>query len=188
MAILTSLKRFDTHPKQYILKRLLLFFLLFFIVMMFFVNYMFDLSQYPVSFFESQLCFSGPIIKSHFAQMTSTELQIYTSAQYVDYGYMIAYGLLILCVGIFLGRLFPTTSIFHYTSYLVGLTGILAACCDAVENGFILLMISNPLGFPDVYAFIHSCFACVKFAILGFFFVWIILTILALIRLKVKKK
>ena len=188
MAILSSLKRFDTYPNQRILKRFLPFTVLLFIGMMFFVNYMFDISNYPVSFFQSQLCFSGPIIKSHFAQMTSSELQMYTYAQYVDYGYMIAYGLLIFCVGIFLGRLFPVTSFFHYASYIIGLAGILAACCDAIEDVFILLMVSNPIGFPDIYAVIHSCFASVKFAILGIFLIWVLLTVFVLIWFKVKKK
>lgn len=184
-----NLKRFDTVPTQTRLKWFLIVLFFLFIVMMIFVNYMFSLSNYPVSFMESQLCFSGKIIKSHFAQMTPTDLHIYTLAQFVDYGYMIVYGLLILVIGIFLGRLIPLHSRWHYTSYLFGLTGIVATCCDGVENIFILLMISNPTGFPNSFAVIHSCFASIKFALLGFFIIWfIVLSMFIILKRRQQKK
>jgi len=38
------------------------------------MNYYFELSNYPVSFFESQLSFSGEIIKSHYSNLTREEI------------------------------------------------------------------------------------------------------------------
>ena len=53
------------------------------------VNYAFELSNYPVSFMESQLSFSGEEIKAHYKQMTHLDIQQYINAQLVDYVYII---------------------------------------------------------------------------------------------------
>ena len=44
---------------------------------------------------------------------------------------------------------------------------ICAPFLDAIENGFILLTLTDLLGFPDWYAFAHSAFALPKWIILG---------------------
>ena len=159
---------FDGFPSPDHTRTLLCVCLVLFPIMMVSVNYAFALSRYPVSFMESQLSFSGEEIKSHFALMNSKEIEIYTFAQFVDYLYIIVYSLLIFSFGIFLGRFFPVHSKKRCLGYSCAIFGLIAGLCDIVENLFILLMSSDPIGFPTVYAVIHSFFASIKFAFLGF--------------------
>jgi len=56
------------------------------------VNYAFEISNYPVSFMESQLSFSGEKIKAHYKQMTHLDIQQYINAQLVDCVYILIYG------------------------------------------------------------------------------------------------
>ena len=93
-------------------------------------------------------------------------------------------GLLIFFIGIFIGRKFPKDSLIRNSSYVVSIAGIAAAFCDAIENGFILLMISDYRYFPDIYAILHSCFALIKFILLGLSIIAIIVfSILYLTRI-----
>ncbi|MHA1885906.1 MAG: hypothetical protein ACW96S_12685, partial [Promethearchaeota archaeon] len=47
-----------------------------------------------------------------------------------------------------------------------------AACCDAIENGFILAMLTDPVGFPDYWAIFHSVFALIKWILLFTIIIW----------------
>ena len=47
--------------------------------------------------------------------------------------------------------------------YSISIFGITAAFCDGIENIFLLMMTSNPINFPNWWAFAHSSFALVKF-------------------------
>jgi hypothetical protein len=145
------------------------------------VNIAFEQSNYPVSFIESQLSFSGETIKSHYQTMTSDDIQFYIYAQVVDIGYMISYGVFIFILGVYLGRLQKKESTLRNTSYLIGLMGIVAMVCDMFENTYIFLMAQNPLGFPNIYAIIHSLFASIKFALLGGALIGVIILIIILI-------
>ncbi len=70
---------------------------------------------------------------------------------------------------------------------LITIFGPIAACCDAVENVFIFLMLSDPQGFPNIWAISHSCFALVKFILLGILITWIIIALIALLIRKIHK-
>lgn len=74
------------------------------------------------------------------------------------------------------------------TSFGVAIAGIVAGCCDAVENGFIILMINNPVAFPDIYALIHSYFALTKFILLGLSIIWIIVMMVVVVVLLFRKR
>ncbi|HEY0088752.1 MAG TPA: hypothetical protein VGB37_07910, partial [Candidatus Lokiarchaeia archaeon] len=84
-----------------------------------------------------------------------------------------------------ISRKFNENSKMRNSCLLVAIFGPIAACCDAMENVFILLMLSDPQGFPNVWAITHSWFALVKFILIGILFTWIII---ALIALLVRKK
>ena len=172
---------FDRFPLQCHLRAMLFVCLFLFLVMLVAVNYAFALSGYPVSFMESQLSFSGEKIKTHFAMMTSEEIVIYKIAQLVDYLYIFIYVLLIFSIGIFLGRFFPNRSKKRCLGYSCAIFGVVAGLCDIIENFFILLMSSDPMGFPNFYAILHSFFASIKFTLLGFSICLILISLLLII-------
>jgi len=161
------LDRFDRSPSDEMLKKGLIVFFILFVITCISVNYAFEISNYPVSFTESQLSFSGQSIKSHYAQMTDEDIGVYIMAQGVDYAYLFCYGGFILLLGVFIGRKWFTDSSIRYGAYIMGCAGIIAAICDAIEDAFIIAMAKNPVHFPDSYAIAHSYLASIKFALLG---------------------
>lgn len=184
------LPKFDLFPNTNSIGRLVIFFLIMFIIMNIVVTHAFEISGYPVSFSESQLSFSGEQIKSHFSKMSDNQITLYFYAQLVDYAYIFVYSCLIFFLGIYIGRKFPEKSLFKKSGFIISLAGIFAGLCDGIENGFIVLMISNPSSFPNVYAIIHSCFALIKFILLGLSIIWIVLLIIIIMirKLVLKKK
>jgi hypothetical protein len=168
------------------LNQMILIFISSFIIMNLIVNYAFTISGYPVSFMESQLSFSGELIKSHFSIMTDNQIELYFYAQIVDYVFIFVYSCLIFVIGIYLARSFQKNSLLQKSGYVVALSGIVAGICDASENVFIILMINNHTSFPNIYAIIHSCFALLKFILLGCIILWIILLFAIIIIRKFK--
>ena len=166
-------------------KRLLIFGVILMIIVYPFMAYFFFASHYPVFFFESQLSFSGETIKSHLKTMNSEEINLYRIGQSFDYAYMVSYASLYFSLTLIISRKFNENSKMRNSCLLVAIFGPIAACCDAMENVFILLMLSDPQGFPNVWAITHSWFALVKFILIGILFTWIII---ALIALLVRKK
>ena len=183
-----NLSVFDTFPSNQNLKRIVIVCFGFFIIANISVNYAFVASGYPVSFTESQLSFSGEEIKSHYAVMTDEQITLYLYAQIVDYVFIISYILLIFYLGIYLGRKLSQHKTLKNISYLIAIGGVIAGCCDMVENAFILLMIKEHATFPNIYATLHSYLALVKFtlmivALVGF----IVLGILYIVKYRSEK-
>ena len=152
------------------------------------VNYAFELSNYPISFIESQLSFRGEEIKTHYRQMTHLDIQQYIYAQLIDYIYIIIYSSLTFFLGLYLGRHLFITSKIRFSAYIMGLGGLIAGCCDAIENIFIILMATKPKDFPNIYAIIHSIFASIKFALLGIFIIWLVLILTMIIYRKIRRQ
>jgi len=132
----------------------------------------FFISGYPVSFLESQLSFSGQILKAHY-QVTNIDL--YRFAQLLDYGYMTSYGTLIFTLALIICRKFNIESLWTKMGCILAFLGVLAAFCDACENAFIIAMLSDPFGFPDIWAIIHSIFALIKWILLPICITWIVI-------------
>jgi hypothetical protein len=184
-----KLSMFDTYPHDQKLKTILIISIILFIITCISVNFAFEASGYPVSFMESQLSFSGEVIKSHYSVMTDTQIQQYFYAQLVDYTFIFSFTLLIFSTGIYLGRKLPKASTLRKSAYVIALAGIIAGCCDSIENGFILLMIKDHATFPNIYAIIHSCFASVKYSLLGLSIIAIVsLLLVYIIKYKPMKK
>ena len=180
------LEKLSNWPTPRITKHLLIFSIILWIVVYPFLCFFFEISNYPVWFWESQLSFNGDIIKSHLKTMNSEEINLYRIAQSLDYLFMIAYGTFYFAISIILSRKFDKNSAFKKFGYMVAICGPIAACCDAIENFFIFLMIQDPTGFPNVWAIIHSYFALVKYILLFICFSWVIIA--ALVRLKTKNR
>ncbi|MFX1251798.1 MAG: hypothetical protein ACFFCZ_09340 [Promethearchaeota archaeon] len=128
-----------------------------------------------------QLGFNAEYIRSVFSLMSNEELSIFILGNLFDYVFMIAYGTLIFSSALLLTRKLREGSIWNQIGFFIAIAGIIASCCDAMENIFLLLMVSNPVNFPSWLAIPHSSFALVKFIILYASMGWIFLTIVLIV-------
>jgi hypothetical protein len=162
-------KKLLVWPSSKKLKILLIFglFLCFSVipVMQFFST----LSGYPADLFTSQLSFSGDLMKGYYA---ITNIELYRIAPSLDYIFMLGYGLILFSISLLITRRYNTTPIILNVGFVISLSVILAACCDAIENGFILAMLTDPVGFPDYWAIFHSVFALIKWILLFTIIIW----------------
>jgi hypothetical protein len=136
------------------------------------MQYFTQLSGFPAEIFSSQLSFSGALMKSYYAL---TNVDIYRIAPSLDYIFMIGYGLILFSSSILIARRFRETSIIQNVGFIIAISGVIAASCDAIENIFILMMLTDPLAFPDYWAVTHSIFALIKWILLMIVISWIVL-------------
>lgn len=179
------LDKFNDWPSKKTTRNLLIFGIIFFLIIIPLMIIFYELSHYPVSFFESQLSFSGAVIKSHFSVMNVAELNYYLIWLIVDYGFMVGFGIIYFSLNLILARNFEESSSWRKFGYIGALFGILYFCCDATENIFIFTMLNDPLGFPNILALTHSWIALVKFI---FNFSSAFLIIAAAITLVIRKR
>ena len=111
------------------------------------MQYFTQLSGFPAAIFSSQLSFSGVLMKSYY---TLTNIELYRIAPSLDYIFMIGYALILFCSSILVARRFRATSIIQREGFIIAFSGVLAACCDAIENIFIESSIVNSLTFKEV--------------------------------------
>ena len=176
------LDKLGEWPSDNVVKKLAIIAAILIPVMYLIMGPFFFLSGFPsTAITYSQLCFSGPILKSLYAFVVATPNGVffYTIAQTADYGFMVIYGLCIFNLALHIGRQFDSQSTWRKSSYIIALFGIVAPSCDAVENAFILLTMTNPLGFPDIWAVIHSIFALFKWIFLLSAIIWAIIAAIA---------
>ena len=93
-------------------------------------------------------------------------LELYRIGESIDYVFMVAYGTLTLCLILIIARKFEEDSKWRAFGYKLVPGSIIMALCDATENAFILMMLSDPSGFPDIWAILHSTFALIKWILL----------------------
>ena len=148
--------------------------LVIFFISYFTMNYFHSLANDPVTnIFETQLSFSAEFMRWQYASM-GEGIEYYRWVAITDYGFMVGYGLLIFCLALKISRKFAIHSKPRDIGSVMALFGLVAAGLDAIENAFILAMLSDPTGFPDFLAIAHSSFALVKWT-LGFIAVLYIL-------------
>ncbi|MBN1215405.1 MAG: hypothetical protein JXA99_08165 [Candidatus Lokiarchaeota archaeon] len=135
--------------------------------------YFYEISNYPVNFFESQLSFDGNIIKAHYTLMNRNEINLYKLANIFDYFFLISMGVIRFSVCIRIKRRFDNNSMLKKIGNLFIILGILSTIFDGLENIFILLMANDPIAFPNWYALIHSWFAFLKYILMFGVMVWI---------------
>lgn len=126
-------------------------------------------SGHPVDYFTGQTAFSGPVIKEYYGHMQDAgTLDIYIRTQMIDFGFILA----MIGVGVFiftlLARLGRAGSFSRRVGLLAGLSIATGALCDAIENGISFIMLANPAGFADWLALPYSAFASIKFALIAF--------------------
>jgi hypothetical protein len=180
------------RPTEKTTKYLLIFSLPLLIITASIVMYLLKLSNYPGTLNETQLGFSGEYIKSSFSHMSKEDMSIFIIANIFDYVFMVAYGTFFFSLALILTRKLKEISIWRKIGYSISIFGITAACCDGIENIFLLMMASNPVNFPNWWAIGHSCFALAKFiqmyiAIGGIILMALVIVVSRLIKMNVNK-
>ncbi|MHA1143641.1 MAG: hypothetical protein ACTSRW_02820 [Candidatus Helarchaeota archaeon] len=136
----------------------------------------------------SELCFSGPILKSMYVVLVvQGTVDLYRIGQLWDYGFMVAYGLLIFSLALIIARAFEEDSFWHESGYVISLFGIAAPLLDVFENVFILLTLTNPLGFPDWLAVAQSAVSLPKWILILTALIWALVTAVILLIRKLRK-
>ena len=143
----------------------------------------FYLSGSPLSkVIPGQISFSGTYLKDIYWE--TANLSYYKISQILDYIFMISYGILLFSLSVKVTRDYPQGSLFKTIGYSIAIGGIIAACLDGLENVFILLTLTNPLGFPDWYAITQSSFSVPKWILI---FIAIVYILIAYFYRKIKK-
>ncbi len=184
----TKLEKLNDWPSDKATKRLLyLGFIILWINWPFFI-YIVSLANYPATFLESQLSFSGAVIKSHFKEMSAEEINYYVIYQICDIIYDFAHIFMFFGLSLFLARKFVEDSGWRKSGFLIAILGVIGSISDIIENSLIIMMTTDPQGFPDILAVAHSVFATIKFTLWGIQVVWIIWADVKLLKKEVFTK
>ena len=126
-------------------------------------------SNHPVDYATGQTSFSGETIKGYYATMQEAgTLDVYWQTQFIDFGFILAIACMGLFVATLVARLGRPNSWARRLGLFAGAAALLGALCDAIENGWSFVMLSNPTDFADWLAFPYSAFASAKFAMIAF--------------------
>ena len=142
-------------------------------------------SGYPVSLFESQLAFSGPVIKEYHQVLLSLDtMGIYLNVQYLDYALMFFTGLFFFIAALLIARAHKDNSFWRRFGLVGALIIPAATLMDAIENIFLLMRLSAPLSFPNWLAVAYSLSAFIKLVLFVVGLLWLIASGLVLIYQK----
>ena len=179
-----KLEQLSEWPSDKNIKRLLYFCIILYFIHFPFLVYFSIISNYPVDPAGSQITFSGAIIKSHLKGMSTEEINYYRIYQLLDCIYAFFFGLLFFSLSLYLARKFDEVSTWKKSGYLMSIFGIIDGCCDITVNSIILMMLTDPQGFPDEWAIIHSYLTVITITLMLIIYVWIIVADIKLFRKK----
>ena len=121
-------------------------------------------SRHPVDYMTGQTGFSGQAIKEYYAAMSDTgTLDIYVTTQLIDFGFILGFIAIGLFVCTLIARLNRGASVGRTLGLFAGMSFVVGAACDAIENGWSFVMLADPSGFADWIAYPYSAFAVMKF-------------------------
>jgi len=137
-------------------------------------------SKHPVDYMTGQTSFSGQTIKAYYAEMQDAgTLNVYFTTQLIDFGFIVA----MACVGMFIctliARLGRVDSLGRRVGLFAGLSFLLGAACDAIENGWSFVMLANPADFANWLALPYSTFASLKFGLVTLGMLLVLVSILS---------
>lgn len=125
-------------------------------------------SQHPVDYMTGQTTFNGETVKGHYAAMSDAgTLDIYGKTQLIDFGFILGFIGIGLFVITLLARLNRAESLRLNLGPFAGLSFVLGAFSDGIENGWSFVMLANPSNFADWIgiAIPYSIFAVLKFGL-----------------------
>ena len=103
-----------------------------------------------------------------------TDIETYRISASLEYIFMLGYGLALFSVSILITRRYKESSLINKTGYYIAILGVIAACCNGIEDIFILVMLMNPTVFLNVWAIAHSIFAFLKWILIYTWISWLI--------------
>ena len=172
-----KLDRLGEWPSDRVLKILLVISIILSVFFTLIMSIPRDLSGFPANYVvPSEVCFSGPFLKALYAFITN--LPAYIIFQILDFGFMVGYGLLIFTLALIIGRGFDDGTTWRKSGYIIAISGIIAAGCDVGENTFIMLTLTDPLNFPDIWAIFQSTFSVVKWVLIIVALMWAIIAVI----------
>ncbi|MHA2365394.1 MAG: hypothetical protein ACXAC7_15655 [Candidatus Hodarchaeales archaeon] len=137
---------------------------------------LFEETGYPVELITSQMRFNASKLKSDFSVLINFgTLNEYKLIQYLDAGIMISTAVFFGALTLFSIKGFKANSIWRKRGYLTAFLFPISGLLDAIENVFLLIMLEDPLGFPDWLAYIYSSLALAKLVV---FIIGIVLLII----------
>lgn len=146
-------------------------------------------SQHPVDYATGQTTFSGPMIKTYYAHMESAgTLDIYRTTQMIDFGFLALLGVLGLLIACLFARLGREESWARTIGMLAGLSIVVGAIMDALENLMSFVLLADPSGFADWLALPYSAFAVAKFGFITLGMFGILLCILFVVIGRLTKR
>ena len=169
-----NLNTFDDKPSPTVTKKLIYIGFITLIINYPIIITLSLISHYPATFIESQLSFSGAVIKSHFLEMSAEQIIYYVFYQISDDVYDFCHICIFFGLSIFLARKFSQDSRWRKVGYSMAIIGIIGTISDLTENSLIIMMTTDPQGFPDVWAVAHSWLAAIKYLTWTIQAVWII--------------
>ena len=126
--------------------------------------------------------FSGPELKSHYAILLDQgTMDTFIRTQYLDYGLMISTGLFFFMMAVVVARPHQVNSFWRRFGFITALILVASSLMDVMENAILLIMLSNPLEFPDGLAIVYSSFATAKVSLVSIGFACWVLTLIALV-------
>ncbi|MFW9908262.1 MAG: hypothetical protein ACFFEF_06785 [Candidatus Thorarchaeota archaeon] len=134
-------------------------------------------SEYGGTIDDTQLGFSAEIIKGHFSLMDTQGMMLFALGNLFDCLFILSYGTFFYNSTRYLSWNYRHGSIAKRIAVAFTWIGVTSATCDAIENAFLFLMLSNPLGFPSWLAIAHSLFATLKFLMMYATIGWLILSV-----------
>jgi hypothetical protein len=127
---------------------------------------LFEETGYPVALITSQMRFNASKLKSDFSVLLDEgTLNDYKMIQYLDLGIMISTAVFFGALTLFSIKRFDNNSDWRKRGYIVALLFPISGLLDAIENVFLLIMLEDPLGFPDWLAYIYSSLALAKLVV-----------------------
>ncbi len=127
---------------------------------------LFEETGYPVALITSQMRFNASKLKSDFSVLLDEgTLNDYKMIQYLDLGIMISTAVFFGALTLFSIKKFDNNSDWRKRGYIVALLFPISGLLDAIENVFLLIMLEDPLGFPDWLAYIYSSLALAKLVV-----------------------
>jgi len=146
-------------------------------------------SKHPVDYMTGQTGFDGQKIKDYYASMADAgTLDVYVKTQIIDFGFIAAMACLGLFVCTLFARLSRDGSIGRRIGVFAGLSVLVGALCDTIENGISFVMLTNPASFANWLAVPYSGFASVKFALITLGMLGVIISLVLMVVGRVMNK
>jgi hypothetical protein len=126
-------------------------------------------SRFPVPYYVAQLSFDAAQLKDWYATLAELgTMEQYLRTQRLDFLFIATVLALHFSGLLLVSRLFPADSGWRPALVRCAVLSMLAPLADAAENGLSYVMLADPNGFAEAWAYAYSSCAALKFAMFVF--------------------